>query len=338
MPYVHVGAWATELEFQRYRPRRVLDEILREFDLLQFVTGAAPWGELARHSQKPTCLWVATTIRGDRATRAKSGSLARQILSRVMMRIAEKYERHALESADVILALSPYSARSLSAILPERRKKIGLAFCGIDTQRFRPSGSISASSDNRYILCVARLFDARKNVIMLLRAYASLLRERRDIPLLRLVGEPLSSQAIQLLDSLGIAGKVILTGPTHGEELAEIYRNALFFVLPSDEEGLGIVILEAMSSGLAVISTACGGPEVAVSEGVTGLLTPVGDQNALERAMRRLLNDEELRSAFGVAGRQKAEKVFSLDATSNVFLRQYDALLGGASTAVDSLS
>ena len=220
-----------------------------------------------------------------------------------MTGIAKAYERRALLAADSVLALSPYTSRSLSTLLEGRA--VPLAFCGVDTKLFSPSAPADRNRETpAYILCVARLFDARKNVMMLLRAYASLLTERRDIPELRLVGEPLSPQAQRTLESLGIAHKVRCQGPTHGEALAALYRDAMFFVLPSDEEGLGIVILEAMASGIPVISTACGGPEAAVADGETGILLPVGDQAALGRAMLRLIDDAGLREQYGAAGRR----------------------------------
>jgi glycosyltransferase involved in cell wall biosynthesis len=325
LPYRHVGAWISELEFQRYRPRHSLDAILKEFDIIQFVAGAAPWAELGRRIDKPKCLWVATTIRADRSSRANVGSLARQFWSAAMLKVSERYEKRALLSADSVLALSPYTSKSIEQLTGEN---VPLAFCGVDTEAFRPatSGDSSSSNGAPYILCVARLFDARKNVKMLLRAYAALLEQRSDVPELRLVGEPLSSEALKLLGGLGIAGRVQCYGPTHGEQLARLYRNASFFVLPSDEEGLGIVILEAMASGIAVISTASGGPNVAVDDGTTGFLTPVGDEQALTRAMARLLDDPALAKRFGEAGRRKAEDVFSLDASSDVFFRQYEKM------------
>ena len=184
LTYRHSGAWIAELEFQRYRPRQSLDNVLRDFDLLQFVTGAAPWGELARRVDVPSCLWVATTIEGDRMSRAKSGPLARRIWSRLMTRVAKIYERRALNAADSVLALSPYTSRSLSGLLGGR--EVPLAFCGVDTNLFTPALDPGGSPGKpEYILCVARLFDARKNVMMLLRAYASLLKQRPDLPDLR---------------------------------------------------------------------------------------------------------------------------------------------------------
>ncbi len=119
-----------------------------------------------------------------------------------------------------------------------------------------------------------------------------------------------------------------LVGVREGAELADLYRHAMFFVLPSDEEGIGIVLLEAMASGLPVVSTCCGGPETAVLDGETGFLTPVGDAQALADAMQHLLDNPALRRRMGQAGRRIAEERFSLDVTGKVFLRKYDELLG----------
>jgi glycosyltransferase involved in cell wall biosynthesis len=325
MPYTLIGAWLAEFEFQRYRPRRALGTILNEFDIIQFVAGAAPWVEAAEEQKQPKCLWVATTISGDRKSLSAAPLTARRVWTSIMTRIAQTYERRALQQADSVLALSPYTIRSLAPMLGGKDAR--LAFCGVDTNLFHPRDQSAVTSSDGYILCVARLFDARKNVAMLLRAYASLMQMRPDIPDLRLVGEPLSDEGRQILNALGIAGKVHCDGPTHGEDLANIYRGAAFFVLPSDEEGLGIVILEAMATALAVVSTASGGPEVAVTDGETGFLTPVGDQEALKSAMLKLIDDPDLRDRFGAAGRRVAEARFSLESTGAVFLREYDRLL-----------
>jgi glycosyltransferase involved in cell wall biosynthesis len=110
--------------------------------------------------------------------------------------------------------------------------------------------------------------------------------------------------------------------------LAQLYRNASLFVLSSDEEGLGLVILEAMASGLPVVSTRCGGPETAVIEGETGYLTPVRDACALTDAMHMLLDDPALRHRMGQAGRAIAEARFSIAVAGKAYLTCYDTLLG----------
>jgi len=238
-----------------------------------------------------------------------------------MIPLTEQYERRALGAVDKVFALSEYT-RGMVEPIPGREKVV-LAACGIDTKLFRPAAKPECS----YILCVARFSDSRKNVRLLLNAYSHLNQKMPDIPELYLIGNPPTEDTQLHLKQLGLATKVRLIGPKRGEELAELYRNAAFFVLSSDEEGLGIVILEAMASGLAVVSTNCGGPATAISKGQSGLLTPIGDTNAFVDAIGTLLSDPALRDRMGREGRRIAEEQFSLDVTGKIFLDTYDQVL-----------
>jgi glycosyltransferase involved in cell wall biosynthesis len=145
-----------------------------------------------------------------------------------------------------------------------------------------------------------------------------------SLPRLYLVGEAPSQSARELLDQLQLGDVVHILGPKEPEALAELYQQALCFALSSDEEGLGIVILEAMASGLPVVSTACGGPTSSVVDGTTGFLTPVGDAVALADALQRLIEDPDLARGMGEAGRIRAEKNFSLQVSGRPFLTAYD--------------
>jgi glycosyltransferase involved in cell wall biosynthesis len=321
--FTHAGVWGSELEFQRYRRRRKLTEVLQGYDLLQFVVGSPPWVCTADGADRPIFLWTATTTRADRASQMRSGSVLRRSWSSLMVRISERYERRALRNTHAIFALSEYTRGAVQAIAGPG--KVVLAPCGVDTDLFRPAEKAEGS----YIVCVARLSDPRKNLALLLRAYAMVQKRVAAAPDLYLIGDPPSEAARLHLQSLGLAHKVKLIGPKQGEELAELYRKALFFVLTSNEEGLGIVILEAMASGLPVVSTACGGPATAVLEAETGFLTPIGDAPALADAMEQLLRDPALCVRMAKAGRRIAEERFSLAAAGKVFLDRYDDLLNG---------
>ena len=322
LTFTHAGVWGSELEFQRYRPRRKLTELLQDFDLLQFVVGSPPWLCIAEGIDLPKLLWTATTTRADRASQIRNGSLARRAWSSLMIPLTEQSEKRGLQAAQKVFALSEYTRAAVESIIGPG--KVTLAPCGVDTQRFRPA----ETPQNSYIICVARFSDPRKNIRLLLEAYAALIYAIPNAPDLYLIGDPPTVASQSYLQTLGIAERVRLLGPKHGEELAELYRNAAFFVLSSDEEGLAIVLLEAMASGLAVISTDCGGPSTAITQGKTGLLTPVGDAAALAAAMQELVLDSSLRERFGKEGRRTAEERFSLGATGQVFLNAYDAALG----------
>lgn len=326
LTFTHAGVWGSELEFQRYRPRRKLTELLKGYDLLQFVVGSPPWVCIAEGVDRPTLLWTATTTRADRESQIRNGSVLRRAWSSLMLPIAERYERRGLKASDSIFALSEYTRVTVEEIAGPHQ--VVVAPCGVDTDLFRPT----PRPEGDYILCVARFSDPRKNVRLLLDAYALLRQKAETVPDLYLVGEPPSEAMQRQLQTLGLAPNVKLLRPKRDKELAALYRNANFFVLSSNEEGLGIVILEAMASGLAVVSTACGGPATAVSEGETGLLTPIGDAPALAAAMEKLVREPALRARMGREGRRVAEERFSFAVTGKVFLDQYDKLLNTEAT------
>ena len=330
LSYSHVGTVASEVEFQRYRPRNKLTELFHSFDLCQFVLGSPPLAATAITAGRPVFLWTATTTRQDRASQMMVGSRSRRAWSSLMVSLSRHYERRALKQADVVFALSEYTRRAVESIRgPEN---VVLAPCGVDADLFHPEPKGSGD----YVVCVARFSDPRKNVRLLLGAYAALRQRVAQVPDLYLIGDPPSVASRQYLQNLGLADHVRLFGPKSGEELAVLYRNARFFVLSSNEEGLAIVILEAMASGLAVVSTDCGGPATAVTEGETGFLTPVGDVEAFSAAMERLVSDPALRQRLGEAGRRVVLERFSLAAAGKVFLDKYDEFFESRESRVES--
>lgn len=320
IPYRHVGAQWVELEPQRYQPRRALDDILHEFDAVQYVMGSAAPVCASRRVRKPRLLWVATTVRADRASRLATGSPLRRTWAAIMTHLAECAERKGLAMSDFIFALSSYTFDALKRNGVEH--KMCLAPCGVDTAIFTPG-----ARDQDYIICVARLFDSRKNVQLLLRAYSLLWGRLRTCPRLFLVGEPPTQEAHRLLGELQIADKVEMIGPQPPESLALLYQRAKLFVLSSDEEGLGIVILEAMSSGLPIVSTACGGPNMLIENGQNGFLTPIGDEVALADAMERVVSNSGLARTMGRSSRAIVEQSYSKASIGNIFLTKYQQLL-----------
>ena len=96
------------------------------------------------------------------------------------------------------------------------------------------------------------------------------------------------------------------------DDVPALLATASVFVLSSRSEGLPISVIEAMAAGLPVIASAVGGVGEQVEDGVTGLLVPAGDVDALADALERLLADPELRRSMGEAGRARAEELFDL--------------------------
>jgi len=94
-------------------------------------------------------------------------------------------------------------------------------------------------------------------------------------------------------------------------DVPELLGEVAVSVLPSLSEGLSNAILESMAAGVPVVATAVGGNAEAVKDGVTGLVVPAGNPAALAGAICTLLEDGELASRFGRAGRERVEEHFS---------------------------
>jgi D-inositol-3-phosphate glycosyltransferase len=324
VPFVHFGAWFSELEFQRYRPRAKLTEMLNGYDLVQFVVGTPPWMWAAARVQRPKFLWTATMTRSDRASRIQKARPLRRWWLRAMTPLAEQYEHGGLRIASEVFALSNYTLAGVRAVLGNGSGI--LATCGVDTNSFHPD----PTRPKKFILCVGRLNDPRKNIALLLEAYARLRRNVSNAPELWLVGPQPPPEAMRLIREHGLTETVRLQGPRKHADLPRIYQSAICFVLSSDEEGLGIVLLEAMACGLPVVCTACGGPETAIEHDRTGFLVPVGDAEALSSAMGRLLASPSLRERFGQEARKVSLERFSIDEAARVFLEKYERTLSAA--------
>jgi glycosyltransferase involved in cell wall biosynthesis len=152
---------------------------------------------------------------------------------------------------------------------------------------------------------------------------------RPEVPTLRvvLVGEGVSRGLLErMVNNLGLTDTVRL----HGQEpdARDLYGAFDMVVLASESEGLPNVLLEGAAASRAIVATAAGGSADLVINGETGLLVPVGDDEALARAMRQLAGDAALRERLGLAARQRAETRFGMDRFVAETAALYEELAG----------
>ncbi len=126
-----------------------------------------------------------------------------------------------------------------------------------------------------------------------IRAFATLSKDSGDLRLYIVGDGPERGNLMVLAEQLGVHGQVCFTGRIANRELPSLLQKCDCFVLPSRFETFGVAYLEAMASGLPVIATRCGGPEEFVNNH-NGLLIPVGDQAALEKAMKYMIANHTL--------------------------------------------
>jgi glycosyltransferase involved in cell wall biosynthesis len=124
---------------------------------------------------------------------------------------------------------------------------------------------------------------------------------------------------------LGLGSQVHFTG--WRDDVADVLALADVFVLPSESEGFGRVLVEAMSMSRAIVATAVGGVPDIVRADETGLLVEPAHPAALAEAVRALLDDPARAARLGAAGRARAESTFSLGAHVEAVERAYDEVL-----------
>lgn len=125
---------------------------------------------------------------------------------------------------------------------------------------------------------------------------------------------PLRGAWEALAQQLGVADRVQFVGRVSDADLPRLYASADLFVLPANAraEAFGKVLLEAMAAGLPCVTTEVGtGTSFAVQDGVTGLVTPPRDPDALAAAVNRLLADPDLRRRMGQAGQARVLAMFT---------------------------
>jgi glycosyltransferase involved in cell wall biosynthesis len=205
-------------------------------------------------------------------------------------------------------------------------EKIRLVFNGTDLRRFSPeeNGGDPRFGPNMIFAC--RQLFPRKGIRFLLEAGAQLKPRFPDLKIV-LAGDGFERpELMRLAQELGIAADVTFLGWVPNADLPQYYRAAALSVIPSLEEGFGIPAAEAMGCEVAVVASDAGGLPEVVEHGVTGLVVPRGDANALAQAIGSLLADPERRRQMGLAGRARALRLFDWDRSAEQFEELYREL------------
>ncbi|PYC86923.1 glycogen synthase [Streptomyces tateyamensis] len=260
-------------------------------------------------------------------------------------------ERSAAEAADALIAVSGAMRedilRAYPAVDPER---VHVIHNGIDSETYRADLRVDAlerfgiDPSRPMVLFVGRV-TRQKGLPHLLRAAFEL---RPQAQLVLCCGQPdtpeIAAEVAGLVDELSRArdGVIRIDGMLDPASVRQLLTHAAVFVCPSLYEPMGIVNLEAMACGTAVVATRVGGiPEVVV-DGGTGLLVPyrAGEDGTgepadpaelaggLAAAVNRMLDDPDLAEQYGRAGRQRVEQQFSWTGVAERTLRVYEKLVG----------
>jgi colanic acid/amylovoran biosynthesis glycosyltransferase len=205
--------------------------------------------------------------------------------------------------------------------------KVHVVRAGVDTRLFTPS-TLEQRRDALRIVCVGTLHEV-KGQPYLIEACRLLARQGVDVRC-RLIGGGPDERALRgQIEAAGLAESVVLAGPRTRQQIVDELRRADALVAPSvptragRREGIPVVLMEAMSTGLPVVASAISGIPELVEDGVSGLLVPPGDAAAIARALRRLTADPALRERLGRAARSRVLAEFDLEDSAAELARRF---------------
>lgn len=234
--------------------------------------------------------------------------------------------RAVLGEAALCTAVSGWLAETARRIAPDA--SIAVSPMPVDAEHFAPPADMSASARSG-VLFVGRL-NAQKGLADLLDAMASAaLSARSTTPdgtptVLHVVGDGPDGDALKARASaLGLADRVRWYGALPQHALIPLYQGARLLAVPSREEGLGLVAVEAQLCGTPVVAYADGGLLDVVRADHGGTLIPVGDVQALGAGIARILADTDSADTLGMQARQDMLARFSPDAVADRYLTHY---------------
>ena len=187
-----------------------------------------------------------------------------------------------------------------------------------------------ALPEDAFVAAVSAQLIKRKGHDVLLACLPELVRRHPELRVVCFGDGPLKRWLRRRVDALGLGRHVQLAG--FRSNLPSLLPGVDVLVHPARREGLGVALLEAMSSGVPVVASAVGGIVDVVETEVEGLLVPPDDPAELGVALERIIGDPRLRKRIGIAGRARVQREFSVELMAKRYLDLYREILMGTET------
>jgi mannosyltransferase len=238
--------------------------------------------------------------------------------------------RWLIRRMDAIIATSDTSASFL-------KRKATVIPHGVDTDTYAPPADRAAAFaeaglPGRYAIgCFGRV-RAQKGSDVFVDAMCRLLPRYPDFTAV-LVGAITPEQSVFANDlkkriaAAGLQARIVITGELEIEAVQRWYQRLTIYAFTSRNEGFGLTLIEAMAAGAALVASRAGAAELVVEDGLTGVLTPPGDVEALVAAVEPLMRDPASAAAMGARGRARVLEKFSLQAEAGRIAEVYRALV-----------
>jgi glycosyltransferase involved in cell wall biosynthesis len=223
-----------------------------------------------------------------------------------------------------IVVVSENSINDIHTDMGVELDRMRLVPVGVDPDLFTPLPHVQRTPGR--LITTASADVALKGLSYLLEAMAKL-RTERDVRL-TIIGKPKPGKSADLIESLGLTGCIDFVSGVSDERIVELYAEAELAVVPSLYEGFSLPAIEAMSTGICLVATDGGAlPEVTGTDGDTVLSCKAGDVDSLVAALRRGLDDADLRARVGANGRRRVTERWSWRHCAALTVEQYREVL-----------
>ena len=313
------GAWLPELEFTHYLATSLWKEIMDSCFAHVMVSGNILASTPYWQTKRPFLAWVATDWESDRENRVKKNfSRSRKLLDTCVNGPIIKWMEKKLIGTGNILTLSQYTAKSLYALY-KTTEMFSVLPMPIDTDKFE---FCTKNTIVGRIGFTGRFDDPRKNIGLLIEAIFLIKKMGVKISVY-LIGAEQTDEIKQQLIKLNLESDFNILPQLSRAELIPYLQTFDIFVLPSYQEGLCISALEAMSCGVPVISTYCGGPEEFVINHVTGELVNF-DANNMANTVVKIIQNRSLRAKLSEGARKLVEDKYSQKFAEQIFMTAFN--------------
>jgi len=256
---------------------------------------------LSRMSHRP----LVTTLHGTDVRLARTVAISRPLF------------RHVLQHSSAVTTVSSWLGAEVKSMVPSVTPAI--APMPADTAKYTPGGR----RENARLLFIGR-FTPQKGLDHLLRAL-SLMKQRAILDVVGNGGD--SARYRALADELSVGDRVAWHGQLKTDQLAGLYRAATAVVVPSIDEGLGLVAVEALLCETPVVAFRSGGLTDVIQDGRTGVLVPPGDSAALASALDDVIAEPERARTLGAAGRLYALSAFAPESAAQRYADIYKKVI-----------
>jgi phosphatidylinositol alpha-1,6-mannosyltransferase len=225
------------------------------------------------------------------------------------------HRRLGLRNAQRVLSVSEYTTSEMVRVQKLDPHRVFLLPPALDPEFIGTScdGDAVPLPHGRVLLTVGRLISSEpgKGIDSVIRVFSDVLKAVPDLFYVIIGGGDLQPRLEELARESPARGRILFTGKLSLEQLKQYYLRSDIFVMPSRQEGFGIVFLEAMALGKPVIAGDHGGSTEVVQNGVTGFLVDLDDPDALTDRLVLLLRDEALSKKMGEAGRRRVDENYT---------------------------